>query len=90
VLAGEYIQAREEKVCVTEQKAANSARPPKLLDRRREALRTRHYSRRIFPQENRWKNIKTGEEGATSYMERDSLYFKNYTDYIIIVRRERK
>jgi integrase len=46
---------------------------PKLLDRLREALRSRHYSRRteqtcwrwqwVFPQDNRWKNNKTGEEG---------------------------
>jgi integrase len=46
---------------------------PKLLDRMREALRSRHYSRRteqtywrwqwVFPQDNRWKNTKTGEEG---------------------------
>ncbi|MCX5880318.1 MAG: tyrosine-type recombinase/integrase [Deltaproteobacteria bacterium] len=44
---------------------------PKLPDQFREALRSRHYSRRteqtyaqwVFPQENRWKNTKTGTEG---------------------------
>jgi integrase len=43
---------------------------PKLLDRLREALRSRHYSRRteeadchwVFPQEHRWKNPKTGQQ----------------------------
>jgi len=48
---------------VSEETASYSPRAPKLLDRLREALRTRHYSRRIFPQENCWKNTKTGEEG---------------------------
>ena len=39
---------------------------PKLLDQLREALRARHYSRRwqwVFPQENRWINIQTREQG---------------------------
>jgi integrase len=54
---------------------------PKLLDQLREALRSRHYSRRnaldrkypnspaewrwqwVFPQENRWTNTQTGQEG---------------------------
>ena len=48
-----------------------NTRKPKLLDRLHEALRSRHYSRRTeetyrlwaFPQENRWKNTKTDEEG---------------------------
>jgi len=43
---GEYILTREEVGFVAEQKAAYSRRPPKLLDRLREALRSRHYSRR--------------------------------------------
>jgi integron integrase len=46
VLAGGYLQTRQEVVFVAEQKAAYSVRPPKLLDRLREALRSRHYSRR--------------------------------------------
>lgn len=51
---------------------AMSVTGPKLLDRLCQALRSRHYSRRteqpywqwVFPQENRWKNTKTGEEGC--------------------------
>ena len=46
MLAGEYIQAREEIICVVEQKTAYSAQLSKRLDRLREALRSRHYSRR--------------------------------------------
>ena len=48
-----------------------NTRKPKLPDRLYEALRSRHYSRRteetyrlwVFPQENRWNNTRTGEEG---------------------------
>ena len=44
---------------------------PKLLDRLREALRSRHYSRRteqcywqwVFPQGNRWVSTRTGAQG---------------------------
>lgn len=47
---------------------------PKLLNQLREALRSRHYSKypnspaewrwqRVFPQENRWINPQTGQEG---------------------------
>ena len=54
------------------------ARQPRLLDRVIAALRARHYSKRteqayinltdsrwqwMFPQEKRWKNTKTGEQG---------------------------
>jgi hypothetical protein len=46
MLTGGYLQTRQEVVFVAEQKAAYSVRPPKLLDRLREALRSRHYSRR--------------------------------------------
>jgi integron integrase len=46
MLGGEYILTREEVGFVAEQKTAYSGRPPKLLDRLREALRSRHYSRR--------------------------------------------
>jgi len=46
MLAGGYLQTREEVVFVTEEKAAYIVRPPKLLERLREALRARHYSRR--------------------------------------------
>lgn len=46
MLTGGYLLTREEVGFVEEQKAAYSGRPPKLLDRLREALRTRHYSRR--------------------------------------------
>ena len=46
MLAEGYLQTRQEVVFVTEEKAANIVRPPKLLDRLREALRSRHYSRR--------------------------------------------
>jgi len=46
MFTGGYLQTRQEVVFVEEQKAAYSGRPPKLLDRLREALRSRHYSRR--------------------------------------------
>ncbi|MCJ7587414.1 MAG: integron integrase [Candidatus Aminicenantes bacterium] len=46
MLTGGYVLTREEVGFVAEQKAAYSRRPPKLLDRLREALRSRHYSRR--------------------------------------------
>jgi len=46
MLMGGYVLTREEVGFVAEQKAAYSRRPPKLLDRLREALRSRHYSRR--------------------------------------------
>jgi len=46
VLAGGYLQTRQEVVFITEEKTAYIVRPPKLLDRLREALRSRHYSRR--------------------------------------------
>jgi hypothetical protein len=46
MFTGGYLQTRQEVVFVAEQKAAYSGRPPKLLDRLREALRSRHYSRR--------------------------------------------
>ena len=41
-----YFQVTQEYGFVAEQKTAYSGRPPKLLDRLREALRSRHYSRR--------------------------------------------
>ena len=44
MLGGEYLQTRQEVVFVTEEKTAYIVRPPKLLDRLREALRSRHYS----------------------------------------------
>ena len=46
MLPGGYLQTKQDIVFVEEQKAAYSVRPPKLLDRLREALRSRHYSRR--------------------------------------------
>jgi hypothetical protein len=46
MVGGEYILTREEAGFVAEQKAVYSRLPPKLLDRLREALRSRHYSRR--------------------------------------------
>ena len=46
MFTGGYLQTRQEVVFVAEQKASYSGRPPKLLDRLREALRSRHYSRR--------------------------------------------
>jgi hypothetical protein len=46
MLAGEYVSSGNLEFRVAEQKAAYYARAPKLLDRLREALRTRHYSRR--------------------------------------------
>jgi len=46
MLTGGYVLTQEEVGFVAEQKAAYSRRPPKLLDRLREALRSRHYSRR--------------------------------------------
>jgi hypothetical protein len=46
MLRGGYVLTREELGFVAEQKAAYSRRPPKLLDRLREALRSRDYSRR--------------------------------------------
>jgi integrase len=114
MLAGEYVSSGNLEFHVAEQKAAYYARAPKLLDRLREALRTRHYSRRteqtycqwvkrfiffhnirerdlaeewgrvplpgaldrkypnapkewrwqwVFPQENRWVNPQTKEQG---------------------------
>ena len=46
MLPGGCLQTQQDVVFVEEQKAAYSVRPPKLLDRLREALRSRHYSRR--------------------------------------------
>ena len=46
MLAGGYMLTREDVGLVAEQKVAYSRRPPKLLDHLREALRSRHYSRR--------------------------------------------
>lgn len=46
MLAGRYLQTRQEVVFVSEEKAAYIVRPPKLPERLREALRSRHYSRR--------------------------------------------
>jgi hypothetical protein len=45
MLAGGDLQTRQEVVFVMEEKAAYIVRPPKLLDRLREALMSRHYSR---------------------------------------------
>ena len=46
MLAGGDLQTRQEVVFVSEEKAAYIVQPPKLLDRLREALMSRHYSRR--------------------------------------------
>ena len=99
----------------TPRREVSSSSPPMLMDRMREALRSRHYARRtektyrhwvkaihsahlasgwgrvqlpnaldrkypnapvdwrwhwVFPQENRWKNLRTGEEGRHHVLDR--------------------
>jgi len=63
MLGEEYILTREEVGFVAEQKTAYSGRPPKLLDRLREALRSRHYSRRTEQTYCHWVNPQTKEQG---------------------------
>ena len=65
------IPARQDPLDLRRHPASPPPQQPKLLDRLREALRSRHYSRRteqwywqwVFPQENRWVNTRTGAQG---------------------------
>ncbi len=74
MLGGEYILTREEVGFVAEQKAAYSGRPPKLLDRLREALRSRHYSRRT-EQTNCPGNVSSFQRRHTRRQNNDAISY---------------